>query len=120
MCFRLIAAGAQSSALLLVSPSATITPQGQHQPDASGGRFDEQHRAARRVVRDPAVELRHVADPDLSGNLGGGARRFTVTFDYNAKKMYLVPNQDLARPDPFDRSGHRRPPTPNRALIKRY
>lgn len=46
------------------------------------------------------------ADPDLSGNLGGGLlRRFTVAFDYDAKKMYLVPNKDFARPDPFDRSG---------------
>src|SRR5262249_15444674 len=46
------------------------------------------------------------ADPDQSGNLGGGVlRRFTVTFDYDARKMYLVPNKDFARPDPFDRSG---------------
>jgi len=46
------------------------------------------------------------ADPDLSGNLGGGVlRRFAVTFDYDARKMYLVPNKDFARPDPWDRSG---------------
>jgi predicted aspartyl protease len=46
------------------------------------------------------------ADPDLSGNLGGGIlRRFTVTFDYDQKKMYLLPNKEFAKPDPFDRSG---------------
>jgi predicted aspartyl protease len=46
------------------------------------------------------------ANPDLSGNLGGGVlRRFTVAFDYDAKRMYLVPNADFAKPDPFDRSG---------------
>jgi predicted aspartyl protease len=46
------------------------------------------------------------ANPDHSGNLGGGVlRRFTVAFDYDAKKMYLAPNQDFGRPDEFDRSG---------------
>jgi hypothetical protein len=46
------------------------------------------------------------ANPDLSGNLGGGVlRRFTVAFDYEARKMYLVPSPDFAKPDPFDRSG---------------
>lgn len=46
------------------------------------------------------------ADPDLAGNLGAGVlRRFTVSFDYDARKMYLVPNADFAKPDLFDRSG---------------
>jgi len=46
------------------------------------------------------------ANPDLSGNIGGGVlRKFTVTFDYEAKRMYLAPNADFAKPDPFDRSG---------------
>ncbi len=46
------------------------------------------------------------ANPDISGNLGGGVlRRFTVAFDYANKKMYLTPNADFAKPDPFDRSG---------------
>ena len=46
------------------------------------------------------------ADPDLGGNLGGGVlRRFTVTFDYANRKMYLVPNASFATPDAFDRSG---------------
>ncbi len=46
------------------------------------------------------------ANPDLSGNLGGAVlRRFTVAFDYHAKKMYLAPNADFAKSDPFDRSG---------------
>jgi hypothetical protein len=46
------------------------------------------------------------ASPDLSANLGGGVlKRFTVSFDYDARKMYLVPNGDFAKPDPFDRSG---------------
>ena len=46
------------------------------------------------------------ANPDMSGNLGGGVlRRFTVAFDYGAKRMYLAPNADFAKPDDFDRSG---------------
>jgi membrane-associated protease RseP (regulator of RpoE activity) len=46
------------------------------------------------------------ANPDLSGNLGGGVlRRFTVAFDYDAKRMYLAPNADFGKPDPSDRSG---------------
>lgn len=46
------------------------------------------------------------AAPDISANLGGGVlRRFTVAFDYSAKKMYLAPNAAFATPDEFDRSG---------------
>jgi membrane-associated protease RseP (regulator of RpoE activity) len=46
------------------------------------------------------------ANPDLAGNLGGGVlRRFTVAFDYDARKMYLAPNKSFADADPFDRSG---------------
>jgi predicted aspartyl protease len=46
------------------------------------------------------------ANPDLSGNLGGGVlRRFTVTFDYDAKRIYLAPNHHFSEPDAFDRSG---------------
>jgi Aspartyl protease/PDZ domain len=46
------------------------------------------------------------ANPDLSGNLGGGVlRRFTVTFDYDGRRMYLIPNRRFAESDPFDRSG---------------
>jgi len=46
------------------------------------------------------------ASPDVDGNLGGGVlRRFTVAFDYSARRMYLAPNADLDRPDAFDRSG---------------
>lgn len=46
------------------------------------------------------------AATDLSANLGGGVlRRFTVAFDYDAKKMYLAPNDTFGKPDEFDRSG---------------
>jgi C-terminal processing protease CtpA/Prc len=46
------------------------------------------------------------ANPDLSGNLGGGVlKRFTVAFDYANKRMYLAPNATAAKPDAFDRSG---------------
>ncbi|MGN6517825.1 MAG: aspartyl protease family protein [Dokdonella sp.] len=46
------------------------------------------------------------ASPDLSANLGGGVlKRYTVAFDYGAKKMYLAPNADAANADAFDRSG---------------
>jgi hypothetical protein len=63
------------------------------------------------AIRDIASDLYlgdkgSFANPDISGNLGGGIlRRFTVTFDYDAKKMYLVPNAHFAEPDSFDRSG---------------
>ena len=46
------------------------------------------------------------ANPDLSANLGGGVlKRFRVSFDYEARKMYLAPNAGESGPDPFDRSG---------------
>jgi hypothetical protein len=46
------------------------------------------------------------ATPDISANLGGGVlKRFTVAFDYAAKKMYLAPNADFGKADAFDRSG---------------
>ena len=46
------------------------------------------------------------ASPDVSGNIGSGAlRRFTVAFDYDARRMYLVPNAEFGKPDAFDRSG---------------
>jgi hypothetical protein len=46
------------------------------------------------------------ANPDLAGNLGGGVlRRFTVAFDYAAKRMYLAPNASFDKADAFDRSG---------------
>lgn len=46
------------------------------------------------------------ADPNVSGNLGGGVlHRFTVAFDYANKKMYLAPNAAFGKPDDFDRSG---------------
>jgi C-terminal processing protease CtpA/Prc len=32
-------------------------------------------------------------------------KRFTVAFDYAAKKMYLAPNADFGKADAFDRSG---------------
>jgi len=46
------------------------------------------------------------ATPDIDDNLGGGVlRRFTVAFDYAAKRMYLTPNAHFDEPDTFDRSG---------------
>jgi hypothetical protein len=46
------------------------------------------------------------ANPNISANLGGGAlRQFTVGLDYANKRLYLAPNAELGRPDPFDRSG---------------
>jgi hypothetical protein len=46
------------------------------------------------------------AAPDIGGNLGGGVlRRFTVAFDYAARKMYLAPNAHFRDADAFDRSG---------------
>jgi S1-C subfamily serine protease len=41
-----------------------------------------------------------------SGNLGGGVlKRFTVAFNYAARRMYLTPNAALLESEPFDRSG---------------
>ena len=63
------------------------------------------------AVRDLVLDLftgdkGALANPDLSGNLGAGVlKRFTVSFDYDAKKMYLTPNADFAKPDTYDRSG---------------
>ncbi|MEO8669822.1 MAG: aspartyl protease family protein [Tahibacter sp.] len=47
-----------------------------------------------------------LTNPDQAGNLGGGAlRRFTVAFDYVARRLYLAPNSTLGKMDEFDRSG---------------
>ena len=41
-----------------------------------------------------------------AGNLGGGVlKRFTVAFDYAARRMYLQPNTNFDLVDSFDRSG---------------
>lgn len=46
------------------------------------------------------------ATPDIDANLGGRVLgRFTVAFDYNAKRMYLAPNASYATPFRSDRSG---------------
>lgn len=46
------------------------------------------------------------AAPDPQANLGAGVlKRFTVAFDYAAKRMYLAPNAAFAQADAFDRSG---------------
>jgi len=46
------------------------------------------------------------ANPDIGGNIGGGVlRRFTVTFDYANRRMYLEPNAHFGEFDNFDRSG---------------
>jgi hypothetical protein len=47
-----------------------------------------------------------LTNPDIAGNLGGGVlKRFTITFDYAARRMYLVPNAAFGKADTFDRSG---------------
>jgi predicted aspartyl protease len=46
------------------------------------------------------------ANPDWSGNLGGGVlQRFTLAFNYATKKIYFAPNADIGKPYGFDRSG---------------
>lgn len=46
------------------------------------------------------------ADPRADANLGGGVlRRFTVSFDYGKRIMYLEPNASAAAADPYDRAG---------------
>jgi predicted aspartyl protease len=46
------------------------------------------------------------ANPDWSGDLGGGVlQRFTLALDYANKKIYLAPNTDIGKPYAFDRSG---------------
>jgi hypothetical protein len=46
------------------------------------------------------------ASPDIAGNLGGGLfKRFTLAFDYNARRVYFAPNAANETVDAFDRSG---------------
>lgn len=46
------------------------------------------------------------ASPDVDANLGGRVLgRFTVAFDYAAKRMYLAPNANFGQPFRNDRSG---------------
>ncbi|MGE8221615.1 MAG: aspartyl protease family protein [Stenotrophomonas sp.] len=43
---------------------------------------------------------------DYGAILGGGVlRRFSMGIDYDAKRLYLVPNAESKQPDAFDRSG---------------
>lgn len=45
------------------------------------------------------------ADPEASGNIGGGVlKRFVVTFDYRDRKMFLEPAAGVPR-DVYDRAG---------------
>jgi hypothetical protein len=47
-----------------------------------------------------------LADPSVSGNIGGGVlKRFTVTFDYRNRIMYLQKNAIFDKPDSGDHSG---------------
>jgi hypothetical protein len=47
-----------------------------------------------------------LSNPDQAGNLGGGIlKRFTVTFNYVAKLLYLAPNSEFDKIQAFDRSG---------------
>ena len=47
-----------------------------------------------------------LAAPFVAANIGGNLlRRFTVTFDYGAETMALVPNAAFAGPDVYERSG---------------
>ncbi len=63
------------------------------------------------VLRQVAAELftgdkGAFAAPDVGVNLGSGAlRRFTVAFNYQAKRMYLAPNASFDAPFDYDRSG---------------
>lgn len=46
------------------------------------------------------------AKKDLAGNIGTRIlQRFTVTFDYADKRMYLKPNENYGKPMNYDRSG---------------
>jgi hypothetical protein len=41
-----------------------------------------------------------------AGNIGGDLlKRYTLTLDYSAQKLWLVPNANASQPDVFDRSG---------------
>ncbi|MCH3719183.1 hypothetical protein LZB68_08880, partial [Campylobacter lari] len=43
---------------------------------------------------------------DYGAILGGGVlRRFSMGIDYDAKRLYLVPNAESTQADAFDRSG---------------
>jgi Aspartyl protease/PDZ domain len=47
-----------------------------------------------------------LANSQQAGNLGGGVlKRFTVAFNYSAKRMYIAPNAVFGRSESFDRSG---------------
>jgi len=46
------------------------------------------------------------ASTSYAGNIGGGVlRRFTVTLDYEGKRIFLEPNARFDERDPYDRSG---------------
>ncbi len=63
------------------------------------------------VVDAPVVDLSvqkkgGFTDRYVAGNVGGGIlKRFTVTFDYGAQKVWFEPNGTAPRREPYDRSG---------------
>lgn len=63
------------------------------------------------AVEGPVVELETsdvgaAGNHDVAGNIGGAIlKRFTVTFDYADKLIYLEPNSDALVPMHYDRSG---------------
>ncbi|MGH8162479.1 MAG: aspartyl protease family protein, partial [Gammaproteobacteria bacterium] len=63
------------------------------------------------AVNDPVVALRTTkrgggVDKTIVGNIGARIlKRFTVTFDYADKVMYLKPNENYGKPMNYDRSG---------------
>jgi len=60
------------------------------------------------AVSNPVIALLSSASAGLTedGTLGAGfLRRFTVTFDYRHKLVWLVPNGRFEEPQPFDASG---------------
>jgi hypothetical protein len=62
-------------------------------------------------VADPVTTLSidkagALTEPGTTGNIGGGIlKRFTVTFAYQPRIMYLSPNAWYRERDPYDRSG---------------
>jgi hypothetical protein len=63
------------------------------------------------VIEAPVVDLSvqkkgAFSDRYGAGNVGGGVlKRFTVTFDYAAQKVWFEPNASARARDPYDRSG---------------
>ncbi len=58
------------------------------------------------VIRQSLQRAGAFTDPRFAGSIGNGLlKNFALTFDYEARRIYVAPSAATAQPDAYDRSG---------------